>query len=128
MECDGIRLDSAHAGRPVTHVTAGPGGRARAGSRGGDAPPGRRLTCPFPCAGSVLQPPRRARLAHQPCTSASSTLPDRRLTIVRDAHIAHQKPTWTHIPGRDPTGLNNSPPTLGRMGGPGNTSEGLVTD
>jgi len=86
MECDGIRLDSAHAGRPVTHVTAGPGGRARAGSRGGDAPPGRRLTCPFPCAGSVLQPPRRARLAHQHCTSASSTLHQRGINTAPARH------------------------------------------
>jgi len=39
------------------------------------------------------------------------TLPDRRFTILTGAYIAHQKPTWPHIPGRDPTGLNNSPPT-----------------
>ena len=118
----GIGMDCAARRPPVTHITAGPGGLA--GHRSIVTGAARPSTPPtLPRARSVAHRRRKSRLGTR---HPSSNTPDRRFTIVTSAHIAHQKSTWPHIPGRDPTGLNIS----GRYRSDaraGSTSEGLVT-
>ena len=100
-----MEVDGRHADSSVTHITPGRGGLSRAPFRRHRRRPGRRAAT-NPSARPVCRASSPIPRQYRSVTPQHSAIG--LCTIVKEAHIAHQKSTWPHIPGRDPTRLNIS--------------------